>query len=57
VRDPVIDKYLHEMAKLFQNLGIDSTAEERLYAQEEERSYIRKIYEIDPEYGKRLGYD
>jgi len=57
VRDPVIDKYLHEMAKLFQNLGIDSTAEERLYAQEEERSYIRKIYEIDPEVGKRLGYD
>lgn len=57
MRDPNIDKYLHEMAKLFQNLGIDSSPEERIYAKEEERAYIRKIYDLDPETGKRLGYD
>ena len=57
MRDPNIDKYLHEMAMLFQNLGIESTPEERIYAKEEERRYIRKIYDLDPEMGKRLGYD
>ena len=57
MRDPNIDRYLHEMAMLFQNLGIESTAEERIYAKEEERRYIRKIYDLDPEMGKRLGYD
>ena len=57
MRDPNIDKYLHEMAMLFQNLGIESTPEERIYAKEEESRYIRKIYDLDPEMGKRLGYD
>lgn len=57
MRDPNIDRYLHEMAMLFQNLGIESTPEERIYAKEEERRYIRKIYDLDPEMGKRLGYD
>ena len=57
MRDPNIDRYLHEMAMLFQNLGIDSTPEERIYAKEEERMYISKIYDLDPEVGKRLGYD
>ena len=57
MRDPDIDRYLHEMAMLFQNLGIESTPEERIYAKEEERRYIRKIYDLDPEMGKRLGYD
>ena len=57
MRDSNIDKYLHEMAMLFQNLGIESTPEERIYAKEEERRYIRKIYDLDPEMGKRLGYD
>ena len=57
MRDPNIDRYLHEMAMLFQNLGIESTPEERIYAKEEERRYIRKIYNLDPEMGKRLGYD
>jgi hypothetical protein len=57
MRDPNIDRYLHEMAKLFQNLGIDSSPEERIYAKEEERRYIAKIYDLDPEVGKRLGYD
>ena len=57
MRDPNIDRYLHEMAMLFQNLGLESTSEERIYAKEEERRYIRKIYDLDPEMGKRLGYD
>jgi len=57
MRDPNIDRYLHEMAMLFQNLGIESTPEERIYAKEEERRYIAKIYDIDPEVGRRLGYD
>lgn len=57
MRDPNIDRYLHEMAMLFQNLGIESSPEERIYAKEEERRYIRKIYNLDPEMGKRLGYD
>lgn len=57
MRDPNIDRYLHEMAMLFQNLGIESTPEERIYAKEEERRYIRKIHDLDPEMGKRLGYD
>lgn len=55
MRDPNIDRYLHEMAMLFQNLGIESSPEERIYAKEEERRYIRKIYDLDPEMGKRLG--
>ena len=57
MRDPNIDRYLHEMAMLFQNLGIESSPEERIYAKGEERRYIRKIYDLDPEMGKRLGYD
>jgi hypothetical protein len=57
MRDPNIDRYLHEMAMLFQNLGTESSLEERIYAKEEERRYIRKIYDLDPEMGKRLGYD
>lgn len=57
MRNPNIDRYLHEMAMLFQNLGIESSPEERIYAKEEERRYIRKIYDLDPEMGKRLGYD
>ncbi len=57
MRDPNIDRYLHEMAMLFQNLGIDSTPEERIYAKEEERRYLGRIAEIDSEYAERLGYD
>jgi len=53
MRDPNIDRYLHEI----QNLGIESSPEERIYAKEEERRYIAKIYDIDPEVGRRLGYD
>jgi len=57
MRDPNIDKYLHEMAMLFQNLGLESTPEERIYAKEEERRYLGRIAEIDSEYAERLGYD
>jgi hypothetical protein len=57
MRDPNIDRYLHKMAMLFQNLGTDSTPEERIYAKEEERRYISKIYDLDAEVGKRIGYD
>ena len=57
MRDPNIDKYLHKMAMLFQNLGKESTSEERIYAKEEERRYLGRIAEIDSEYAERLGYD
>ena len=57
MRDPIIDKYLHKMAMLFQNLGLESTPEERIYAKEEERRYLGRIAEIDSEYAQRLGYD
>jgi hypothetical protein len=57
MRDPNIDRYLHKMAMLFQNLGLDSTPEERLYAKEEEFRYLGRIAEIDWEYAQRLGYD
>ena len=57
MRDPNIDRYLHKMAMLFQNLGSESTPEERIYAKEEERRYLGMIAEIDMEYAKRLGYD
>jgi len=45
------------MAMLFQNLGKESTSEERIYAKEEERRYLGMIAEIDSEYAERLGYD
>lgn len=57
MRDPNIDRYLHEMSKLFQNLGTDSTPEQRIYAKEEEWRLIGRIAEIDSEYAQRLGYD
>ena len=57
MRDPNIDKYLHKMAMLYQNLGSESTPEERIYAKEEERRYLSIIAEIDSEYAERLGYD
>jgi hypothetical protein len=45
------------MAMLYQNLGLESTPEERIYAKEEERRYLGRIAEIDSEYAERLGYD
>lgn len=57
MRDPNIDHYLHKMAMLYQNLGLESTPEQRIYAKEEERRLIGKIADIDLEYAQRLGYD
>lgn len=57
MRDPNIDRYLHRMAQLFQNLGTDSTPEERIYAKEEERRLIGRIADLDLEYAQRLGHD
>lgn len=57
MRNPNIDRYLHKMAMLYQNLGLESTPEERIYAKEEEHRYLGCIAEIDSEYAQRLGYD
>mgnify|MGYP000288702553 FL=1 len=57
MRDPNIDRYLHKMAMLYQNLGLESTPEERIYAKEGEHRYLGCIAEIDSEYAQRLGYD
>lgn len=57
MRDPRIDEYLHKMAQLYQNLGIESTDEERIRAKQEECVYIGKIAQIDWEYAKRLDYE
>ena len=46
IRDRV-DLYLYEMAKLFTNLGTDSTPEEIEEAYKIENEYIDKIAEID----------
>lgn len=43
-----IDLYLFEMAKLFTNLGTDSTPEEVAEAYKIENEYIDKIAELDP---------
>lgn len=44
-----IDLYLYEMAKLFVNLGTDSTLEQVQAAYKAENEYIDKIAELDPE--------
>ena len=44
-----IDLYLFEMAKLFANLGTDSTIEEIQTAYIRENEMIDKIAELDPE--------
>jgi len=43
-----IDLYLYEMAKLFTNLGSDSTIEEYQEAYKKENEYIDLIAELDP---------
>lgn len=43
-----IDLYLYEMAKLFTNLGSDSTLEEYQEAYKRENEYIDLIAELDP---------
>ena len=44
-----IDLYLFEMAKLFTNLGTDSTIEEIQAAYTRENEMIDKIAELDPD--------
>lgn len=57
MRNPEIDKILHQMAQLFQNIGVDSTEEERDQAKQQELMLIGKISQIDPEYAMRLHHD
>lgn len=44
-----IDLYLYEMARLFTNLGTDSTVEQIQQAYIQENMMIDKIAELDPE--------
>jgi hypothetical protein len=54
MRNKVIDKVLHENAKLFQNLGTDSTKSEVQAAKVLERKNLRAVIQEDPEFIKRL---
>ena len=49
-----IDLYLYEMARLFTNIGIDSTLEEVQQAYAKEKEYIELIAELDPDKADRL---
>ncbi len=49
-----IDLYLYEMARLFTNIGTDSTLEDIQDAYRREREYIELIAELDPEKADRL---
>lgn len=57
MRNPIIDEMLHQMAMLYQNLGTDSTEQERDQAKQSELLLIGRIAELDPEYASRLHYD
>lgn len=54
MRNKVIDKVLEENAKLFQNLGIDSTKAEVKAAKVQERKNLRAVRAEDPELIDRL---
>ena len=49
-----IDLYLYEMARLFTNIGTDSTLEQIQEAYRREREYIELIAELDPDKADRL---
>ena len=49
-----IDLYLYEMAKLFCNLGSDSTIEEYQEAYKKENEYIDEIAKLDPEKARSI---
>jgi hypothetical protein len=49
-----VDLYLFEMAKLFANLGSNSTAEEYALAYKRENEMIDKIAELDPEKARSI---
>lgn len=50
----IIDCVLEQNAKLFQNLGTDSTAKDYEKAKVQERNKLRKIIDLDPEKIGRL---
>ena len=50
----IIDCVLHQNAKLFQNLGQDSSKTEYEKAKVAERNKLRRIRDIDPEKIDRL---
>lgn len=49
-----IDSYLYEMAKIFCNVGTDSTLEEIQEAYKKESEWIDKIAELDAEKANNL---
>jgi NDP-sugar pyrophosphorylase family protein len=49
-----IDLYLYEMAKIFCNIGTDSTLEEIQEAYKQESEWIDKIAELDAEKANNL---
>ena len=49
-----IDLYLYEMAKLFTNIGTDSTVAEIQEAYRKEKEYIELIADLDAEKADRL---
>lgn len=49
-----VDLYLFEMAKLFANLGSDSTSEEYAEAYRLENEMIDKIAELDPDKARSI---
>ena len=49
-----IDLYLYEMARLFTNIGTDSTLEQIQEAYRREREYIELIAELDTDKADRL---
>jgi hypothetical protein len=49
-----VDLYLFEMAKLFANLGSDSTNEEYAEAYRLENEMIDKIAELDPDKARSI---
>lgn len=57
MRNKQIDEILHNMAMLYQNIGIDSTELEKDQAKQSELLLIGRIAEIDPEFASRLHYD
>jgi len=54
MRNKVIDKVLEENAKLFQQLGTDSTKAEVAAAKVQERKNLRAVRAEDPELVGRL---
>lgn len=57
MRNQQIDEILHNMAMLYQNLGTDSTEQEKDEAKQNELLLIGRIAEIDSEYASRLYHD